>query len=109
MKPPAQKRDLAPHRRRYLVYLSCAHEERNNRCRYIARIQPWTARKSLWAEFHERSFTDECELIETINPLLPRGSDVRHVLSHIESANGFIYLLHLYPEEAARLGWQSKE
>ena len=49
---------------------------------------------------------DEYELIETINPLLPHGSDVRDVLSHIESPDGFIYLLYLSSEEAERLGWR---
>ena len=54
----------------------------------------------------ERVFTDECELIETINPLLPRGSDVRDVLTHIESPDGFLYLLHLKSEQPAGLGWR---
>lgn len=49
---------------------------------------------------------DEYELIETINPLLPRGSDIRDVLSHIESPDGFLYLLYLSAEEANRLGWR---
>jgi hypothetical protein len=42
-----------------------------------------------------------------MNPLLPRGSDVRDVLSHIESPDGFLYLLHLSSEEAAHLGWHT--
>jgi hypothetical protein len=106
MSPPAEKPDLAPRRRRYVVYLFCAHGESNDACCYIARIQPWAARVSARAETRERVFTDECELIETINPLLPRGSDVRDVLSHIESPDGFLYLLHLNSEQAAGLGWR---
>ena len=54
----------------------------------------------------ERVFTDEYELIETINPLLPQGSDVRNVISHIESPDGFLYLLYLSSEEANSLGWR---
>ena len=57
------------------------------------------------AEIHERAFCDQCELIETVNRLLPRGSDVRDVLGHIESPDGFLYLLHLSSEEAGCLGW----
>lgn len=89
-----------------MVHLYCAHEGGSNACRYTARIQPWTAGNSFRAETYEHSFTDECELIETINPLLPPGSDVRDVLSHIESPDGFLYLLHLTSEEAAQLGWR---
>ena len=106
MSPSVEKPDHGPRRRRYVVYLFCAHDETNGVCRYIARIQPWAARMSARAETRERVFTDECELIETINPLLPRGSDVRDVLSHIESPDGFLYLLHLNSEQAARLGWR---
>ena len=60
----------------------------------------------LHAEPRERAFADECELIATINPLLPPGSDIRDVFDHIESPNGFYYLLHLRSEEAAQLGWR---
>jgi hypothetical protein len=88
-----------------MVYLFYAHDETNGACGYIARIQPWAARMSARAETCERVFTDECELVKTINPLLPRGSDVRDVLSHIESPDGFLYLLHLNFEQAACLGW----
>lgn len=109
MTPPGQKIDLTPRRRRYVVHLSCPEEESRNACRYISRIQLWPARSTLPAETRERSFSDERELIETINPLLPPGSDVRDVLSLIESADGFFYLLHLNIEEAGHLGWQSKE
>ncbi len=49
---------------------------------------------------------DEYELTEALNPLLPHGSDVRDVLSHIESPEGFLYLLNLSSEEARRLGWR---
>lgn len=109
MNPSGQKLNLIPRRRRYVVHLYYSHEESSKGRRYIARIQPWTARNSSQAETYERSFADECELIEIINPLLPPGSDVRDVLSHIESPDGFLYLLHLSSEEAGRLGWQSKE
>ena len=106
MSAPAENPDLVPRRRRYVVYLFCAHDETNGACSYISRIQPWAARMSARAESRERVFADECELIETINPLLPRGSDVRDVLSHIESPDGFLYLLHLNSGQAARLGWR---
>jgi hypothetical protein len=105
--PSAQKPDLAPRRRRYVVHLFCAYEESNTACRYTAGIQRWAARIRVRAETQERAFADVCDLIETINPLLPRGSDVRDILSHIESPDGFLYLLHLNSEEAARLGWRA--
>jgi hypothetical protein len=105
MNPAGQKRDLAPPRRRYLVHLSCVPDHECATCRYIARIHPWAAR-TVNAETRERAFADECELIATINPLLPRGSDVRDVFDHIESPKGFFYLLHLNSDEASQLGWQ---
>jgi hypothetical protein len=105
MSQHGQKRDSAPHTRRYLVHLFCVRDESNGTCRYIARIQPWAARMSARAETQERAFTDECEFVETINRLLPRGSDVRDILSHIESPEGFLYLLRLSSEEAGHLGW----
>jgi hypothetical protein len=61
----------------------------------------------LHTEPGERAFGDECELIATINPLLPPGSDVRDGFDHIESPNGFDYLLHLSAEQAGQLGWQA--
>jgi hypothetical protein len=105
MTPAGQKRDVASPRRRYLVHLLCVVEGQSESCHYIARIRPWVAR-SVNTEAGERAFADECELIATINPLLPRGSDIRDVFDHIESPNGFFYLLRLSSEEAGRLGWR---
>ena len=107
MNPPAQKHDPTPPRRRYMVHLLCALDPGGEGCGYISRICPWTARSGIHAETHERTFADECELIATINPLLPPGSDVRDVFEHIESPNGFFYLLHLNNEEAGKLGWRA--
>jgi hypothetical protein len=107
MSPSVQKPELAPRKRRYLVHLLCAKDGSNGACRYIVRIQLWAAHSSAHAQIHERAFTDECELIETINPLLPRSSDVRDVLSHIENPEGFLYLLYLSSEQAAHLGWDA--
>ena len=71
------------------------------------RIQPWTPRSSSrTAQAQERFFEDEYELMQALNPLLPSGSDVRNVLSHIEGRDGFLYLLHLNPEQATILGWR---
>jgi hypothetical protein len=106
MNPSADTLEFPPRKRRYLIHLVCAHDEGTNACRYIAHIQLWAARISAHAETQQRAFSDEYELIEVINPLLPRGSDVRDVLDHIEGPEGFIYLLHLDTEEAACLGWQ---
>ncbi|MFP5266593.1 MAG: hypothetical protein ACLGQU_04425 [Acidobacteriota bacterium] len=72
------------------------------------RIRPWSARGDSRAETMERVFADEWEMIDVVNPLLLRGSDVRDVMEHIESPNGFFYLLRLSSEEAARLGWRCK-
>ena len=106
MNPPAQKIDPEPRRRRYLIHLCSTYDEGSHACRYAARIQPWKGHSSVLAKTQERVFTDEYELIETINPLLPRGSDVRNVLSHIENPDGFLYLLYLSSEEANSLGWR---
>ena len=105
MSPALQKRSPSPPRRRYLVHLLCVLDRECESFGYIARIRPWASR---WVntETCERTFADECELIATINPLLPRGSDVRDVFDHIESPSGFFYLLHLSSEEAALLGWR---
>jgi len=106
MNPAAPKDSTPPQRRRYLVHLSCGPGAECERCCYIARIRPWVARSGLHTEPGERAFGDECELIAAINPLLPLGSDVRDVFDHIESPNGFYYLLHLSTEEAGQLGWR---
>jgi len=102
----AKKVNRAPRKRRYLVHLCCAPDEGSGACRHVARIQLWTTRGGAHAKTQERVFTDEYELIEIINPLLPHGSDVRNVISHIESPDGFLYLLYLSSEEAGSLGWR---
>jgi hypothetical protein len=99
------KPNRGPRKRRYLVHLCCTHDEDSLACRYIANIRRWTVRISADAKTQQYAFVDEYELIETINPLLPHGSDVRDVLSHIESPDGFLYLLYLSSEDAASLGW----
>jgi hypothetical protein len=101
-----QRRDPAPMRRRYLVQLFCVLDRDCESGRYVARIRPWAARSGVNAKTCERAFADECELIATINPLLPPGSDIRDVFDHIESPNGFFYLLHLSSEQAGELGWR---
>jgi hypothetical protein len=107
MNPATLKHGSPPLQRRYVVHLSCVLGGEFERCSYIARIRPWAARSALHAETGERAFADDCELIATINPLLPPGSDVRDVFDHIESPNGFYYLLHLSAEEAGQLGWRA--
>ena len=92
-------------RRRYLVHLFGVPDGRCERYRYIAKIRQWALRKAK-TENCQRAFVDDRELISTINPLLPQGSDVRDVFEHIEGPNGFIYLLCLTAEEALRLGWR---
>jgi hypothetical protein len=99
------KPNQASGKRRYLVHLFCVHDENGSPCRYTARIRIWTSR-SVRAKTNERVFGDEYELIEIVNPLLPSGSDVRNVFSHIENPDGFFYLLYLSFEEAGRLGWR---
>ena len=101
-----QKRNRVPRMRRYLVHLCCVHQDGSRACHYVARIQLWTTRSSVHTKTHERVFTDEYELIDTINPLLSQGSDVRNVISHIENPDGFLYLLYLTSEEASSLGWR---
>jgi hypothetical protein len=95
-----------PRKRRYLVHLRCTHDQDSVACHYVANIQLWTVRNSGRTKTQTYTFIDEYELIETMNALLPQGSDVRDVLSHIENPDGFIYLLYLSSEEAANLGWR---
>lgn len=92
-------------RRRYVVHLSCIPDSENENCRYLARISPASVHTSANPRYGERSFEDDCELIAAINPVLPSGSDVRDVFGHIESPNGFFYLLWLTNKEARQLGW----
>jgi len=95
-----------PRKRRYLVHLCCTNEQGSLTCHYVANVQLWTIRNSGRTKTQTYTFVDEYEFIETMNALLPDGSDVRDVLSHIESPDGFIYLLYLSSEEAANLGWR---
>ena len=53
-----------------------------------------------------RTFKDEDDMVRTVNPLLAHGSDVRDVLGHIESPDGFFYLLYLSVDEACKFGWR---
>lgn len=105
MNSQTRKCDDAKIRRRYLLHLSTALEAGVSVHQYVARIQPWTSRRRALNEQHERFFVDEAALVEAVNPLLPCGSDVRDVLGHIESIDGFFYLLRLSPDEARQLGW----
>lgn len=92
--------------RRYLVHLFCVRGHHPGERRYVLRIQPWTPRNSRREQAGERLFEDECDLIQVVNPMLPQGSDIRHVLSYIESPEGFLYLLQLTSEQASTLGWR---
>ncbi len=95
-------------RRRYLVHLYCTRAHQSESCTYSVRIRPWSARGHSRIKAMDRVFADEWELIDIVNPLLVRGSDVRDVMEHIESPNGFFYLLRLTGEEAERLGWRQE-
>jgi hypothetical protein len=106
MTPTPHNIGSQPPRRRYVVHLSCVTENGIGPCYYIARIRALAARAVTQVEAHERVFTDECALIATINPLLPSGSDVRDVFSHVESPDGFFYILCLSGDEARQLGWR---
>lgn len=109
MKMPGRRSRLPSGTRRYLVHLFCAQGDNPGERRYVLRIQPWKPRSSRSAPAQERLFDDEFELIQAINPMLPSGADVRHVLSYIESPDGFLYLLHLNSEQASTLGWSDGE
>ena len=103
---PSRTRDYATRRRRYLIHLSCAYGG-SEVSHYIVRIEPWTSRRMGEKERHEQVFADETALVQTVNPLLPCGSDVRDVLGCVESDDGFFYLLHLTEEDARKLGWRT--
>lgn len=92
-------------RRRYLVHLIASQDESIGGRRYIVHVRLWSARPNPRAKTAEHNFADECELIEVLNPLLPKGSDVRDVLGCVESPEGFLYLLQLSQAQAASLGW----
>lgn len=106
MNRPSRKLENATRRRRFLVHLSLVRDASGDSRQYALCIQPWTARRKRCSEATKRLYSDDCALVEVVNPLLPRGSDVRDVLGHIESNGGFFYLLRLTAEEAQRLGWQ---
>ena len=106
MNGPRRKHASAK-RRRYLIHLFCLMGADHHPRTYVARIHPWTARRAPRACTQERVFADEYELTKILNPLLPRGSDVRDVLDLIESAEGFFYLLSLNIEQAGKLGWDA--
>ncbi len=106
MSPADYQHDQPPRRRLFVIHLLSCLDHECQTCRYIARIRPWATRTSNPAVYCERTFADECELIATVNPLLPHGSDVRDVFGHVESPNGFLYLLRLSGAEARQLGWR---
>jgi hypothetical protein len=105
MSQRASRPKAAERKRRYLVHLIAVQDDKNGKCLYVARSRPWSARPGSPIAPSERTFSDECELIETVNPLLLKGSDVRDVMGYIESPEGFLYLLSLTVSEAASLGW----
>lgn len=100
------KLDNATSRRRYLVHLSLVQAAGEDSQQYVVCIEPWAGPSKGCSKQSVRQIRDECALVEVMNPLLPCGSDVRDVLSHIESSGGFFYLLQLTAEEAQRLGWR---
>jgi hypothetical protein len=106
MSPLEPKSKSGPRRHRFLLHLFGVREGDGEDCKYTATIRLWAARGGSRSEMHERAFKDENDLIRTVNPLLENGSDVRDVLSHIESPDGFFYLLHLTAEEACKFGWR---
>ena len=106
MTTPSRRHDHAEGRRRYLIHISMVHSTEASSQEYQVCIEPWAARRSKCSEQSTLHFRDECELIQTLNPLLPCGSDVRDVLAHVESTGGFFYLVELSAEQARQLGWK---
>jgi hypothetical protein len=106
MRVPAGSRHPPSGLRRYLIHLFCTPGDLPGERRYVLRIRPWTPRNRVCRDTQQRLFEDESEMIQTVNPLLPPGSDVRHILSHVESPEGFLYLLQLNSEQAGALGWR---
>jgi hypothetical protein len=106
MSPLKSRSKSEPRRHRFLLHLFGSREGSGEKCRYTATIRLWAARGRGRSGIHERLFSDEDDLIRTVNPLLENGSDVRDVLSHIESPDGFFYLLHITADEACKFGWR---
>ena len=100
------KSNAALRRHRFLLHLFGTRKEDGEDWKYGATIQLWAARGSGRSGIQRRTFKDENDLIRTVNPLLANGSDVRDVLSHIESPDGFFYLLRLTVGEACKFGWR---
>lgn len=105
MNPPNLLPVQGERKKRYLIHLTAAQDESTGSRSYVAFVRLWSARPNPSAKTGERGFADECELVEVLNPLLPKDSDVRDVLGYVEGPDGFIYLLHLSQTEAASLGW----
>lgn len=105
MNPHPSSANNSERKRRYIVHLFGMQDEKTGLTRFTSQIRLWSFHANPNAIVKEHHFADECELIETVNPLLSQGSDVRDVLGHIESSDGFIYLLNLSPSQAATLGW----
>jgi hypothetical protein len=107
MRQSSPQLDRATPKRRYLIHISSVVEASDNSRQYLLSIQPWTSRLRTQTERQKRFISDECALAETLNPLLPSGSNVRDVLGYIENDGGFFYLLHLTSKEAELLGWRT--
>lgn len=103
MTTPSRKLDRAAGRRRYLIHISMVRMADNSSQEYLVCVEPWAARRSKCSEQNTVHFSDECALIEAVNPLLPSGSDVRDVLGHVESKGGFFYLVELTATQARKL------
>jgi len=57
----------------------------------------------------ERHYTDEAEMIEVVNSVLPVGGDARHALDLIGEPTGYAIEMTLTDSQAALLGWLQRE
>ncbi|MCU1248941.1 MAG: hypothetical protein JWQ49_1970 [Edaphobacter sp.] len=73
--PTRTKARPHPRRPRYLIHLFCAHDESNDACPTSPAYSPGLPASGSVPALASVVFTDECELIETINPLVVPTSE----------------------------------
>jgi hypothetical protein len=103
MSPHVQKLDLIPRRPRYLIHLFCAHDESNDACPTSPAYNPGLPASGSVPALASVVFTDECELIETINPLVVPTSETFSATSRAPRA---LFISSISAPGKRRIGWR---
>lgn len=56
-------------------------------------------------QLYGRTYKDESEMIEIVNPFLPNGGDLRHTMHLVKRQEGLQKFLYLTPSDAESLGY----